>query len=72
MPWETAIKKEALVEVVESGPYQTCAEMAERLECDELPVRKRSQLGYRRRHKKDQEVPHLLTPANKMARFNIW
>ena len=58
----TVINKEALVELVESGPYQNCIEMAEHFECDESTVRKRlHDLGYTR--KLDQWVPHLRLPT---------
>jgi len=66
----TLVEKEALIEMVESGLRQTCTEMAEHFECDESTVRKRlHDLGYT--EKLDQWVPHQLTAANKMARFNI-
>ena len=52
----TLVKKEALIELVESGPRQTCAKMAEHFECDESTVRKRlHKLGYTK--KLDQLVP---------------
>lgn len=62
-------KNETLIEMVECAPRQTCGDMAERLQCDKSTVRKRLQeLGYTK--KLDQWIPHSLTPAIKMARYN--
>lgn len=64
------LKNADLIKLVESGPRQTCAEIAEQLGCDKSTVRKRlRELDYTK--KLDQWIPHKLTPANKMNRFNI-
>lgn len=64
------VENDTLIELVEGGPRRTCTEMADHLNCNESTVRKRlHELGYSK--KLDKLVPHRLTPANKMARFNI-
>ncbi|KAK6033300.1 hypothetical protein OSTOST_00493 [Ostertagia ostertagi] len=63
-------EKGKLIQLVESDPYQTCADIAEHFECGESTVRKYlHDLGYPKRL--DKWTPHVLTPANKIARFNI-